>query len=404
MVPVARMQQVLPDILARLYPLAGLQNLIGVTGTNGKTSVVSLYQQIMQNAGYPAGSLGTLGGGVAGRSQQGSMTTGDLCFNRRELQAFSDAGVSHVAMEVSSHALDQGRVEGLPFTIAVFTNLSRDHLDYHASIADYAAAKQRLFELSDLQARVINIDDAVGRQWADLYAGQVTRYGESDEADIRICEVHGNAEGLRGIFETKVGSLNWQTPLVGKFNAHNLAALAGVLLAQHWTLDEIAQGFARLQPVAGRMNAFRAQDQALVVVDYAHTPDALQQALLALKEHTSGQLVVVFGCGGDRDRGKRILMGQVADRFADRIVLTSDNPRSEDPLAILADIAPGIVQKPCRQIADRAEAIAAAVAMASVDDVVLIAGKGHEDYQEVNGTRHPFDDRQIVAELLQVAA
>jgi UDP-N-acetylmuramoyl-L-alanyl-D-glutamate--2,6-diaminopimelate ligase len=332
-------------------------------------------------------------------------TTPDAISTQRILADARAAGAAYAAMEVSSHALEQGRVEAIAFAVAVFTNLSRDHLDYHGDMESYAAAKTRLFERDGLTAAVINRDDVYGRELIVRLGGRVRviTYGLSS-GDIHALAIDCAPDGLRVRAMTPRGELDLVTPLLGRFNAYNLLATLATLLALGVEPDDCAQRLSKLRPVPGRVERFQAADhQPLIVVDYAHTPDALEQVLQALRPHVAGKLWCVFGCGGDRDRGKRPQMGAIAERLADHVILTDDNPRSESGDAIVQDIAAGMRSRP-RIIRERKAAIVTAVSEASVEDVILVAGKGHEDYQQVGETRHPYSDRDTVRALLGIAA
>ena len=387
---------------------------VGVTGTNGKTSVSQWIAQAFAMLDRPCAVIGTLGcglleaggeGPVAGHLEETLNTTPDAITLHRLLAGYRKLGAQAAAMEVSSIGLHQGRLNGLRFDVAVLTNLTRDHLEYHGSMQAYGAAKQQLFATPGLKAAVLNLDDALGRKLARNLAGsgvQVIGYAlnadiaEAASADALIIIAEGIAAAPRGLRFTAVsrqGRADILAPVVGSFNVSNLLAVLGVLLASDVPLDQAAAVLQRLTFPPGRMQALGGEGQPLVVVDYAHTPDALEQALMALRDTAvvrGRRLVCVFGCGGNRDPGKRPLMGEVAARLADTVILTSDNPRDEDPQAILADIARGMPGG--RIIADRAEAIRIAIADADARDVVLIAGKGHETYQEIAGRRLPFSD------------
>ena len=388
--------------------------LIGVTGTNGKTSTVQLLAQALSLHGDIAGSIGTLGAGLHGHLESGERTTPDVIAVHRLLAQMRDAGATHAAMEVSSHALDQGRVDAVDFDVAVFTNLSRDHLDYHADMDAYGAAKARLFARAELRAAVLNLDDVHGAALRARLPGRVHCVGVSSNGNagamLRAESLRLDAAGIG--FDLVQGEQRHaiRSPLLGRFSIDNLLAVAGVLLALDWPLAEIAVMLPRLQPVDGRMNRIggdlddAGRSRPLVVVDYAHTPDALEQALASLRAHARGTLVCVFGCGGDRDRGKRPLMAAVAERLAERVVVTDDNPRCEDGDAIVAEIVAGFARPDgVRVQRDRALAIDAAIASADRDDVVLIAGKGHETYQESAGVRRAFDDLQHARRALDLA-
>jgi len=382
----------------------------GVTGTNGKTSTVQLIAQALTLRGETAGSIGTLGAGLHGALLPGERTTPDVLEVHRLLAQMRDAGATKVAMEVSSHALEQGRVDGVAIKVAVFTNLTRDHLDYHRTMEAYGDAKRRLFAWPTLEAAVVNLDDPFGATVLQSVAPGVRRIGLSSRdhpaANLRAGGAMLTPAGL--VFGLVEGGLVQpvESPLLGRFNIDNLLAVAGALRAMGWTLPDIGAVLPRLQPVDGRMSRVGGNEhQPLVVVDYAHTPDALEQALASVREHTPGRLTCVFGCGGERDRGKRPQMAAIAERLADVVVVTDDNPRNEDGDAIVADIVAGFV-KPQRATVERNRlaAITQALAQARPGDVVLIAGKGHEAYQEVAGVRHPFDDLGVARELLEMRA
>ena len=382
-------------------------SVTGVTGTNGKTSTVQLIAEALTLRGAVAGSIGTLGAGLHGRLVAGERTTPDVIAVHRLLAEMHDAGASHVAMEVSSHALEQGRVDAVAFRIAVFTNLTRDHLDFHGSMEAYGAAKAKLFAWPSLQAVVVNVDDPFGAGLLAQATPAARRIALSSrghaDATLRAEHIVLAPEGLR--FELVEGDRRHDiaTPLLGRFNVDNLLAVAGVLRALDWPLADVAAMLPRLSPVGGRMSRVGGRDgQPLVVVDYAHTPDALQQALASLREHTPGRLTCVFGCGGERDAGKRPQMAAIAQAGADRVIVTDDNPRGEDGDRIVADILSGFTRTNAVQVQrDRALAIADALRGAGAGDVILVAGKGHEPYQEIAGVRHPFDDLQVAAALLR---
>ncbi|TBR14499.1 MAG: UDP-N-acetylmuramoyl-L-alanyl-D-glutamate--2,6-diaminopimelate ligase [Lysobacter sp.] len=383
--------------------------VVGVTGTNGKTSTVQLIAQAQTLAGLTAGSIGTLGAGLYGKLQPTGFTTPLVLRLHALIAAMRDAGAQALAMEVSSHALDQGRVDGVRFDVAVFTNLTRDHLDYHGDMAAYGASKARLFGWPGLGAAVVNLDDDYGRQlFAALPAG-VRPIGLSSRgqagATVQARSLHFDAKGLR--FDVGIDGETYaiHSPLLGRFNIDNLLAVAGVLHALGETPAAIAALLPRLQPIHGRMNRLGGtHGQPLVVIDYAHTPDALEQALATLRPHTAGRLVCVFGCGGERDAGKRPQMGAIAARLADVAVVTDDNPRGEDGDAIVAQILAGMPDAGAIVQRDRALAIRNAISAAHDGDVVLIAGKGHESHQDIGGVLHRFDDTETARAALEVCA
>ncbi|MDQ3205422.1 MAG: UDP-N-acetylmuramoyl-L-alanyl-D-glutamate--2,6-diaminopimelate ligase, partial [Pseudomonadota bacterium] len=395
-----------PGLRARLGAMAdrfhdqpsAAMTVVGVTGTNGKTSTVQLLAQAWSLDGRCSATLGTLGVGLYGQAIATGFTTPLVLRTHQLLAGLRDAGAEAVAMEVSSHALDQGRVDGVHFDVAVFTNLTRDHLDYHGDMERYGAAKARLFAWSGLQCAVLNLDDDHGRRLHDALPASLRRIGLSSrgraDAQVRADRLRLDAAGVG--FDLRAGDQVHavRSPLLGRFNVDNLLAVAGALLALGNPPGRIASILSQLQPIHGRMNRLGGDAGAdgrprpLVVIDYAHTPDALEQALASLRAHATGRLVCVFGCGGERDRGKRPQMAAVAEAHADEVIVTDDNPRGESGDAIvdgiLAGFSPGA--RSCgAQITverDRAHAIARAIAAAGEGDVVLVAGKGHEPYQE----------------------
>lgn len=375
--------------------------MIGITGTNGKTSVCHWLAQCLEAQGRRAAIIGTLGNGPVGALKGSAHTTPDAVRLHGLLADFRAAGIEAVAMEVSSHALDQGRVEGVHFDVAVLTNLSRDHLDYHGDMAAYAQAKARLFAFPGLRHAVLNLDDEFGQSLAAQLAGGATRvlgYGlEQGELRGRLRRL--DDRGLSLAVESPWGQAELTSPLLGHFNASNLLAALGALLVSDVPLHAAITALSTVRSVAGRMQRLGGAGQPTVIVDYAHTPDALEQVLRTLRSLACGRIVCVFGCGGGRDRGKRPLMGEVASALADQVVVTSDNPRHEDPAKIAADILAGM---PPGQtvILEREAAIQTAIAAASAEDIVLIAGKGHETYQEIAGERRPFSDAEVAAAAL----
>jgi UDP-N-acetylmuramoyl-L-alanyl-D-glutamate--2,6-diaminopimelate ligase len=400
------LREKLGGIAARFFgdPSRDLR-VTGVTGTNGKTSVVQLMAQALTLLGRRAATIGTLGAGMHGAINAGERTTPDAINQQRLLASFLEQRASDVAMEVSSHALDQGRVNGVNFRLAVFTNLTRDHLDYHGNMDSYAAAKRRLFEIHGLGAAVINVDDAFGRQLASSLPQdtRIIRYAIDDEgADVRAVGIETHADGLRFTLHTPWGARYIESKLLGRFNVLNLLAVAASLGALDHAFDRVCLALAGLDPVNGRMSRLGGNaQQPLVVVDYAHTPDALEQALSSLREHCKGTLVCVFGCGGERDQGKRPQMAAIAEQLADRVVVTDDNPRGEDGDEIVAAIMEGFGDSAAVSIErDRAKAIEHSIFDAREDDIVLIAGKGHEPYQEIAGTRLMFDDLDVARRAL----
>ncbi|KRE88793.1 UDP-N-acetylmuramoylalanyl-D-glutamate--2,6-diaminopimelate ligase [Frateuria sp. Soil773] len=404
---IANLHALVGEIAARFYdrPSRALR-VLGVTGTNGKTSTVQMLAQALEHLGHRAATIGTLGAGLHGRLHEGERTTPDAINVQRLLAGFRDAGASHVAMEVSSHALEQGRVGAVDFEVAAFTNLTRDHLDYHGSMQAYGEAKARLFAWPGLKAAALNADDAFGRELATRLAAGVRglRFSAAGDpaADLAAGAIATSSEGLAFDLRTPWGSRRIHSALLGRFNVDNLLAVAACLGALGEPFERLAGALEALQPVNGRMSRLGGVDGApLVVVDYAHTPDALEQALAAVRAHCAGQLICVFGCGGERDAGKRPLMGAIAERLADEAIVTDDNPRGEDGDAIVAQIVAGL-QRPAamRVERDRAAAIGLALHSARTGDVVLIAGKGHETYQEGAAGKRAFDDMAVAADAL----
>jgi UDP-N-acetylmuramoyl-L-alanyl-D-glutamate--2,6-diaminopimelate ligase len=375
--------------------------IVGVTGTSGKTTTVSMLRHLFDVAGAPAASIGTLGVllGSEGRTWPGGagLTTPGPIELQRVLRDLVDAGVRHLAMEVSSHALDQQRVEGIAFAAAVFTNLSRDHLDYHGTVEAYFAAKARLVRQAwPGGVAVVNADDDV---WTALpTAPRTVRYSLAGvEAEVTARDVHFAADGARWVLECGAEREPVRLPLIGDFNVANALAAAAAAWSLGMAPSAIADRLSALPQVPGRLE--RVHDAPVVLRDYAHKPDALARALDAVRPFVRGRLILVFGCGGDRDRGKRPIMGGIAEQKADLVILTSDNPRTEDPERILDEIEAGMVRREHLRLEDRRAAIARALELAGADDLVLLAGKGHETYQIRGTTSHPFDERAIVAEL-----
>jgi UDP-N-acetylmuramoyl-L-alanyl-D-glutamate--2,6-diaminopimelate ligase len=407
-VPALREQ--LGAIAARWYGEPGRDlRCIGVTGTNGKTSIAHYVADLAERLGRPAGYVGTIGWGRIGELETSTLTTPDPVTVQRQLAALRERGCRWAVLEASSHALEQGRIRAVPFRTAVFSNLTRDHLDYHGDMAAYGAAKRRLFAWPGLELAVVNRDDEFGRTLLDSLAPGVAcvtygreSAGTSTLADVRWSDLEFDTAGATGRWRTPWGEAAFRLPVHAEFSVANVAAALAVLCADGVALNEFVTVAESLAQVPGRMEFFRASGRAPVVVDYAHTPDAIDQVLVTLRPRAHGRLFCVFGCGGDRDPGKRPLMAAAAERTADVLWLTSDNPRSEAPAAIIADMRAGLTGRACVHVdVDRRAAIAGALAAARSDDLVLVAGKGHEDYQEIAGVRRPFSDRAIVAELLR---
>ncbi len=397
---IANLAAKLGELAARFFGAPGSAlSITGVTGTNGKTSIVQLLSQAWSRLGHVAASIGTLGAGLHGHLDAAERTTPDAISVQALLSEFRDRGADRVQMEVSSHALVQGRVNAVPFKSAVFTNLSRDHLDYHGSMDAYFEAKARLFDWPGLESAIINLDDAYGRDLAARLPASMRalRVGiDAGDADVRARKLRSHGDGFDFELVTPWGEAPVHTPLLGRFNVANLLAVAACLGAAEVPFGRLCRVLAELEPIRGRMNRIGGGTKPLVVVDYAHTPQALESALQSLRPHVHGRLLCVFGAGGDRDRGKRPQMGGVVESLADGLYVTDDNPRSEDGDAIVADILSGMEQPDAaRVLRDRAAAIAAAIGEATRDDVVLIAGKGHETTQEDARGKHPFDDLEV---------
>ncbi|HHM04585.1 MAG TPA: UDP-N-acetylmuramoyl-L-alanyl-D-glutamate--2,6-diaminopimelate ligase [Gammaproteobacteria bacterium] len=408
LVPVVDLGRRVGALAARFYGQPSRElNVIGITGTNGKTSCSHFLAQVLDEPGARCAVVGTLGSGTLERLHSSRHTTPDPISLQARLAELRAQGVQRLAMEVSSHALDQGRVEGVAFRGAVFTNLSRDHLDYHGDMAAYALAKQRLFNLPALRYAVVNGDDRYGRTILATERPGVAAvsYGLGPAVAATVPHLRGQVQkyaphGFELQVEGPWGEGRVTVPLLGRFNAANVLAVIATALAEGWTLSTILERVARLRPVPGRMEVIAAAGRPLVVVDYAHTPDALEQALSSLRPHVSGRLWCVFGCGGERDRGKRPLMGGIAARLADRVIVTDDNPRSEDPAAIAADILAGMAPRAVPVIHARDAAIREAIGRAGAGDAVLIAGKGHEREQVLATGATAFCDRTWAARCL----
>ncbi|MBB6694446.1 UDP-N-acetylmuramoyl-L-alanyl-D-glutamate--2,6-diaminopimelate ligase [Cohnella xylanilytica] len=413
--PIPLPQVVVPSVRQALAMLADawygrpsrLLRPIGVTGTNGKTTITYLIERILSDAGVRTGVIGTIESRYAGMSFPMSGTTPDALELQRIFRAMADAGTERCVMEVSSHALEQGRVKGTRFRTAIFTNLTQDHLDYHGTMEAYAEAKGLFFsrlgnayedDTANRTYAVLNADDEVSKKFARLTSAEVVTYGVENDAHVRATDVAIGPSGTSFTLETFRGGRRANLRLVGKFNVYNALAALAAALCEGIELERALASLENTPGVPGRVEAVDEGQPFAVIVDYAHTPDGLDNVLRTVKEIAAGRVICVFGCGGDRDRTKRPVMGRIARRWADRVIVTSDNPRTEDPLAILADIEAGIREADGAPGAyelepDRSRAIHKAVEMASPGDVVLIAGKGHETYQIIGGVTYSFDDR-----------
>lgn len=408
----SNLNQRLSALAGRFYqqPAEKLR-LVGVTGTNGKTTTTQLLAQWSQLLGDTSAVMGTVGNGLLGHVNPTANTTGSAVDVQHVLHQLVEQGATFAAMEVSSHGLVQHRVAALPFAAAVFTNLSRDHLDYHGDMESYAAAKWSLFSENQVGQAIINADDEVGQRWLAQLPDAVAVTLHNNLVPgcrgrwLKATAIDYHDEGASIAFDSTWGSGHIESRLMGEFNVSNLLMALATLLSLGYPMDGLTETGAQLLPVCGRMEVFKAPGKPTVIVDYAHTPDALEKALAAARPHCKGQLWCVFGCGGDRDKGKRPLMGAIAEQRADRVVVTDDNPRSEEPQAIVKDILAGLVDAGrVLAVHGRAEAVTSAIMQAKADDMVLIAGKGHEDYQLVGNQRLDYSDRVTVARLLGVIA
>jgi UDP-N-acetylmuramoyl-L-alanyl-D-glutamate--2,6-diaminopimelate ligase len=390
--------------------------MIGITGTNGKTSTSQLLGQLLTNSQKPCAIIGTNGAGLVDDLQTLENTTPsatDLMqlFYRFSHSTINDTKISHLAMEVSSHALEQNRVTASTFDIAIFTNLSREHLDYHGTMADYAAAKKKLFTQNNQQVTVLNGDDNQAQTWLKYWPAAETKsqqniwlYGRNESIRqyskfVSCANIKHHQRGVDFILNTHLGDIAIRSPLLGDFNVDNLLAAIAVLLIEGISLAKIAEKITDLKAIAGRMEAFSSvHEQApTAVVDYAHTPDALEKALIACRQHCHGNLSVVFGCGGDRDKGKRPLMAQAAEKYADYLVITNDNPRTEKPMDIIDDILAGLKKVSKAQVTiDRKQAVLDTLVNAKAGDVILFAGKGHENYIILGHEKIDYNERAIV--------
>lgn len=407
-IPVPDLARQVPAIAARFYeePAAKLK-LIGVTGTNGKTSCTHFIAQLLQAQNIPCGIIGTLGSGMHGELLETGLTTPDPVTLQKNLHEFVLKGATSAAMEVSSHSIDQGRINQLPFEIAIFTNLTQDHLDYHGTMQAYAAVKHRFLAQFPIRQLIINLDDPYGSQWAAEFERRALITYSTKKSDcvrdnhIYCDKVKMDLKGIQALVFTPWGSGELVLPLVGLFNLSNaLAALAAACLSGV-SFAQVLAALKHLKPVPGRMQSLGGRGKPMVVVDYAHTPDALEKVLQALRNHTSGRLICVFGCGGDRDAGKRPLMAAIAEQYADQVMVTNDNPRYESPEVIVRDMMTGFKAPDRVDVElDRAKAIQKSIQLATANDCVLIAGKGAEQYQQIGDVKLPFDDVSCAENIL----
>lgn len=377
-------------------------DIVGITGTNGKTTTTYLLDSILRAAGRTTGIIGTVETRVAGERRQASRTTPESADLQALFAEMRDAGVDSVAMEVSSHAIDLHRVDAVRFAVAAFTNLTQDHLDYHHTVEEYFAVKRRLFTQFDVGSRVVDIDTAAGRELAEEIGGCLT-VGNSTGAAVRATDIKLNPTSSEFVLTVPGGAANVTLPLAGHFNVSNALIAAGSAIALGIALDDVVAGLSSAPQVPGRLERVDAGQPFTVFVDYAHTPDALEKAIAAVRAVTPGEVIVVFGCGGDRDPDKRPVMGSAVARSADHAVLTSDNPRSEDPVGIVLQVEDGLKggEATYEVEIDRRMAIACALGRAGAGDAVLIAGKGHEDYQIFADRTIHFDDREVAREELE---
>ncbi|GBE02528.1 UDP-N-acetylmuramoyl-L-alanyl-D-glutamate--2, 6-diaminopimelate ligase [bacterium BMS3Bbin06] len=403
-IPVPDINDTMAMMSARFYGNPSRKmKLVGITGTNGKTTTSYILRKIFREAGLRTGITGTISYIIGDRSFRARLTTPLAVDFQRILKDMYEEGVTHVVSEVSSHALGLKRVDYTDFDVSVFTNLTRDHLDFHGTMEDYFRAKLRLFRELTHKAGIINIDDPYGRRISEeiSVAGlRVTTFGLSGAAVLRAVDVYEDERGIRFSIPLDGRALEVSSPLLGKTNVYNILAAVGVSLVLDIDEEVIRRGIEGFQGVEGRMESVRMDREFMGVIDYAHTPDALQRVLKSLRGFTRGRIITVFGCGGDRDRGKRPEMGRIASQLSDLVIVTSDNPRSERPEDIIAGILEGVRKDNCTVVTDRREAIFRAVDIARKDDTILVAGKGHEDYQEIEGVRYPFKDREVLKEAL----
>lgn len=410
-IPIADLRKKISHLVGRFYQHPSKQMLIiGITGTNGKSSCVKLISDALTQLGKKTGMIGTLGYGMENRFSPAPNTTPDALTLQTLLHTLSRQQAKAVAMEVSSHALTQGRVEDIDIDMAIFTNLTRDHLDYHKNMQAYAEAKQKLFDMSSLKYAVLNADDPFGLHLLNTLPSHLKIVGYSLDPKITqkttqhiiLAEnINLSIAGIHADLKTPWGKGKLTSKLLGRFNLSNLLAVIAALGLLEYSLDKILKIISALSPVHGRMQLMGGHEKPWVIIDFAHTPDALEQALKALKPLTSKSLWCVFGCGGTRDRGKRPIMGNIAERYADHIILTNDNPRFESPEAIIDEIAAGITHKNKIKIyLDRKQAIEYALSHSKSGDTILIAGKGHENYQVIGHEKIEFDDTKVVETLL----
>ncbi|MBM7037487.1 UDP-N-acetylmuramoyl-L-alanyl-D-glutamate--2,6-diaminopimelate ligase [Vibrio ulleungensis] len=405
-IEICDLQDRVSELALRFYPVNNTQ-VIAVTGTNGKTTITQLIAQWLELIGHRAAVMGTTGNGFLDALTEAKNTTGSPIEIAQTLHSLELAGAEYTALETSSHGLVQHRVKAVPFKLGMFTNLSRDHLDYHHTMAEYEAAKRSLFTEHHCEHAVINVDDPVGARWVDeldnAYAVSVQPLPKNTRG-LWATQIEFTEQGIQITIDGTWGEGQLTVPLIGEFNASNLLLALTGLLALGFDKQRLLSTSSNIKPVIGRMELFSAPNRPKVVVDYAHTPDALEKALQALRVHCSGKLWVVVGCGGDRDKGKRPMMAASAERLADRVIFSDDNPRSEDPATIVADMLEGTEHpQQILTIHDRGQALESALANASTNDIILLAGKGHEDYQIYADRTVEASDRYNAATQLGVS-
>lgn len=382
-------------------PDLDLLRTVGITGTNGKTTTSYLVKSVMESAGLLSGLIGTIEYDIAGEKLNSWNTTPECSDLLEMMYSMVTKGQKGCVMEVSSHGLSLNRVDGIDFEVAVFTNLSQDHLDFHTDFEDYFTAKRKLFSLLKPNGiAVINYDDEFGNRLVNELPWEIITFGLDSKSSVYAKNWDSNLTGLSIEVETPIGDIDIISPLIGQFNVENILAAVGVGLAFKFDLNTIKHGIEKVNRIPGRLDPVRLSKNRVAVVDYSHTPDALQKALQELNKINKNDLWVVFGCGGDRDKSKRPLMGKIAEDCATKIIVTSDNPRTENPDSIISDILYGFTSRENIVVEpDRRKAINIALSKSNPNDIILVAGKGHETYQDINGVKHPFDDRQIIREL-----
>lgn len=402
-IPLESLAETMMGLAQRFYPVNDSElSITGVTGTNGKTTIAYVLAQAYEKLNGNSAYIGTLGQGQVHQLKRLSNTTPDCLVLQKLFHHYQSKGIQHIIMEASSHALAQHRVAGVKFKQAIFTNLTQDHLDYHKTMADYAAAKAKLFAFPSLEYAIINYDDPYAKLMAEqIPAGcELLTYGLHPKADIHAVDMHTHQQGMSFNISTPWGLFCLQTVLIGQFNLYNILSVFTGLVCSGYKPDMVADVIRHLQPSPGRMEMVAHKPQ--IIVDFAHSPDALNNVLKTIRQLSHGKVIVVFGCGGERDFGKRPYMGEIASQYADHIIITNDNPRTEDPEAIMAAIDSGIPASQSKEmISDRRLAIQKAIELANDDDVILVAGKGHETNQIIGTKTYPFSDQQVIRSLLK---